>query len=76
MERELRSRQAGSAIRRCLDGLGLHQHEVFILRELEDMNMKEISATLGLTLSHCGVLMHRARMRLQNCLEHAGWKTL
>jgi len=75
IERLLRSSEAGAAIHHCLDGLGPQQREVFVLREIEAMKTGDIGALLGLTINHCGVLLHRARMRLQNCLEHAGWGT-
>lgn len=73
LDRQLQSHQAGAAIRRCLEGLGPRQREVFVLREISGMAASDISRLLGLTINHCGVLMHRARMGLQNCLEHAGW---
>lgn len=73
LDRQLESAEAGAAIRHCLDGLGQRQREVFVLREIEAMNVGDISSFLGLTINHCGVLIHRARMRLQSCLEHAGW---
>ena len=67
------SRQLGEAITNCLDGLPPTQRSVFVLREMEDMETEEICKILDVTATNMGVLMHRARIRLRECLEGCGW---
>lgn len=61
-------------LRLCLDGLPDRQAEVFVLRELEDMDTDNIRMELELSPSNVWVLLHRARMRLSNCLQ-SKWLT-
>jgi RNA polymerase sigma-70 factor (ECF subfamily) len=72
-EREVASREAGTTIRHCLEELSPLQREVFQLREVEDLPALEVSNILGKTVTHIGVLLHRARMRLRECLTRKGW---
>lgn len=73
LHRLLESEMAGAAIRNCLQDLGPEQREVFVLREIEARETRDISTLLGVTANYCGVLIYRARMRLRDCLERAGW---
>ncbi|MBI3491683.1 MAG: hypothetical protein HY047_07885 [Acidobacteria bacterium] len=50
------------------------QREVFVLREIEELGTQEICKILGRTVTHVGVLFHRARARLRECMEGQGWK--
>jgi DNA-directed RNA polymerase specialized sigma24 family protein len=43
------------------------------LREVEDLNTKEICNNLRITDTHVGVLIHRARHRLRECMEAKEW---
>jgi RNA polymerase sigma-70 factor, ECF subfamily len=74
LERLVESRQLGEAIRGCLDGLPAPLREVFVLREMEDLDMADAGKILGRTVTHIGVQLHRARARLRACLESQGWK--
>jgi RNA polymerase sigma-70 factor (ECF subfamily) len=40
---------------------------------MEDMEAEEICKILDVTATNMGVLMHRARIRLRECLEGSGW---
>lgn len=73
LERVLLSREIGEQIRGCMEGLPLNQREVFILREVEGLDTGEICKILEVTVTNFGVLMHRARARLRECLEGKGW---
>lgn len=53
----------------CLDHLPADQGRVFMMREFVDMETAEICSEVGITVTNLHVLMHRARMRLRNCLE-------
>ena len=62
-----------AALERCLDGLPPIQREVFQLRQVEELSAQEVSNILGRTVTYIGVLFHRARLRLQQCLDQKGW---
>ncbi len=73
LERLLLSKEIGEMIRGCMDGLPVNQREVFVLREVEGLDTGEICKILEVTVTNFGVLMHRARARLRECLETKGW---
>jgi len=54
---------------KCLSGLPPSQADAFTLREIEGMTTPELCETLGVTESNVWVMLHRARMRLRECLE-------
>lgn len=58
----------------CLQGLAGRAGQVFALREVMELEPDEICKELGLSQSNYWVLMHRARLRLRNCVER-GWVT-
>ena len=71
--RLMESQQLGEAITHCLDGLSPAQRSVFVLREMEGVETAEICKILDVTATNMGVLMHRAKNRLRECLEGRGW---
>lgn len=73
LERLLLSKEIGELIRGCMDGLPVNQREVFVLREVEGLDTGEICKILEVSVTNFGVLMHRARARLRECLETRGW---
>lgn len=73
LDRLAASSEAGDAIRACLDDLPPLQRQVFVLREIEQRDAGEVCNILGKTITHVGVLFHRARARLRHCLEARGW---
>ena len=74
LERQIASSELGGAIHSCVEQLPLPLREVFVLREMQDLDTNEISNILGRTATHVGVQLHRARARLRSCLEAQGWK--
>jgi RNA polymerase sigma-70 factor (ECF subfamily) len=53
----------------CMAGLAeVHRH-VITLRVLEELSGEEAAAELGLTANHVGVLLHRARKQLEQCMS-------
>jgi RNA polymerase sigma-70 factor (ECF subfamily) len=72
-DRQVDAREAGEAIRACLDHLSAVQRDVFQFREVEELSAAEVSKISGLTVTHIGVLLHRARAKLRACLEGKGW---
>jgi RNA polymerase sigma-70 factor (ECF subfamily) len=73
LERLMLSREIGELIRGCMDGLPVNQREAFVLREVEGFETAEICKILDVSVTNYGVLMHRARARLRECLESKGW---
>jgi len=53
----------------CLSGLPAQQGRVFMMREFVELDTGEICATVGISVSNLHVLLHRARLRLRDCLE-------
>ncbi len=60
------------AIEECLEGLPTKQRMVFILREVQELESKEICKILEVTVTNLGVRLYRARNRLRECLEAKG----
>jgi RNA polymerase sigma-70 factor, ECF subfamily len=56
----------------CLKGLAGQSGRVFALREIMELDAEDICKDLGLSQSNYWVLMHRARLRLRQCVER-GW---
>ena len=75
-DREAASREVGAAIQACLEGLSALQREVFQLRQVEELPAAEVSKILGHTVTHIGVLLHRSRTRLRECLDRKGWTSI
>jgi RNA polymerase sigma-70 factor, ECF subfamily len=72
-DRAVDAHEARDAIRECLDGLPPLQRDVFQLRQVEELSAADAGNVLAQTVTHIGVLLHRARMRLRACLEGKGW---
>ncbi|GAB4118079.1 MAG: RNA polymerase factor sigma-70 [Sideroxydans sp.] len=53
----------------CLDHLPPKQARVFMMREFVELDADEICASVELTTSNLHVLLHRARLRLRECIE-------
>lgn len=53
----------------CLDGLPPRQGRAFMMREFIGLETDEMCAELNVSLSNLYVTLHRARLRLRECLE-------
>lgn len=53
----------------CLEHLPAQQAQVFMMREFIGLESPEICTELAIGLSNLNVMLHRARLRLRNCLE-------
>ena len=62
------------AFRECFKKLPHKNAESFSLRELEQASTKEICSILGVSATNLGVLLHRARLLLRQCLEDNWFK--
>lgn len=54
----------------CLDHLPNQQARVFMMREFIELETPEICEAVGITVSNLNVMLHRARLRLRECLEN------
>lgn len=55
----------------CLNKLPANQGRVFMAREFIGLSTEEICTENQLSVSNLHVLLHRARLRLRECLEHS-----
>ena len=56
----------------CLEEAPTNQRMAFVLREVQGFSTEEICKILTVTRTNLGVLLHRARHRLRECLESKG----
>jgi RNA polymerase sigma-70 factor (ECF subfamily) len=68
-EQALNQRQFLAALEACLNALPERTARVFMMREHLGLDTSEICKELGITSTHCWVMLHRARMALRLCLE-------
>jgi len=69
-EAAMREKHFWRVFEACLEHLPPKQALVFMLREFIELDAGEICATMELTTSNLHVLLHRARLRLRDCLEN------
>ena len=62
-----------SALAYCLERLAERERDVFDRRVLNEERFSTISRDLGVTLNHLYVLYHRARQKLQECMQRKGF---
>jgi RNA polymerase sigma-70 factor (ECF subfamily) len=67
------SGQAGEEVRRqlfsCLDGLSPREKEVFLLRDIEEMSIKETAGILQTSAISVRVHLSRAREKIRECVK-------
>ena len=68
-EQELNSRQFITILEACTEKLPAAMGRVFLMREWLEMPSEEICKELRLTQTNLYVQLHRARLRLRECLE-------
>jgi RNA polymerase sigma-70 factor (ECF subfamily) len=54
----------------CLDGLPPRQARVLMMREFIELDTEEICRSIDMTVTNLHVTLHRARLRLRECLEN------
>lgn len=53
----------------CKDHLKALQQSVFTLKYLEDISSDEICKVLNITPTNYWILIHRARLKMRDCVE-------
>ena len=71
-EQALHDKQFLQALERCLAMLPARTGQAFLMREHLGFETADICKELGITSTHCWVLLYRARVALRDCLEK-GW---
>jgi len=72
-EHETEASELRDALAGCMEHVPHRQRRVFVLREVEGFSASEVCKILGLTTTNVGVMLHRARNRLRECLESKGF---
>lgn len=68
-EQELSTRQFFAVLEACADKLPAAMGRIFLMREWLELSSEEICKELALTPTNLYVQLHRARLRLRECLE-------
>lgn len=68
-EQDLSSRQFFLVLEACAEKLPAAMGRVFLMREWLELSCEEICKELTLTSTNLYVQLHRARLRLRECLE-------
>lgn len=71
-EAALRQQHFWGVFEACLQHLPENTARVFMMREFLDFETPEVCQELGITVSNCNVILHRARNALRLCLQR-GW---
>jgi RNA polymerase sigma-70 factor (TIGR02943 family) len=65
----LGQRQFFDVLEACMEHLPGQQGRVFVMREWLELDTEEICKETGVTATNLFVLLHRARLRLRECLQ-------
>lgn len=68
-EQQISNRQFFEVLDACTNKLPAAQGRLFLMREWLELSSEEICKELGLTPTNLYVQLHRARLRLRECLE-------
>ena len=68
-ERSFENRQFWEAFEICARLMPVKTARVFVMREVMELTTEEICKELGITATHCWVMLHRARLSLRECLD-------
>lgn len=69
-EDALRGKDFWRVFEACLEGLPPRHARVFMMREFIELETDEICAAVEITVTNLNVMLHRARLRLRECLEN------
>jgi RNA polymerase sigma-70 factor (ECF subfamily) len=71
-DRALDDKETHGQIAECLEAAPARQRMAFVLREVEGLATSEICKILQVTDTNLGVMLHRLRNRVRECLESKG----
>lgn len=70
----LKNKEFWETVENCLNKLPKTTAEIFALREIDNLESKQICKLLGITTTNLWVIIHRARLQLRDCLEKNWFK--
>jgi RNA polymerase sigma-70 factor (ECF subfamily) len=68
-DKSLENKKFLEALEMCTRNLPHKTARVFMMRDVMDIATEDICKELGITSTHCWVMLHRARLALRECLE-------
>jgi DNA-directed RNA polymerase specialized sigma24 family protein len=74
VDADLLSAEVRREIGGSLDRVPSQQRVAFVLREVQEMGSAGICKILEVSRTNLGVMLHRVRNRLRECLEAKGFK--
>ncbi len=69
---QLYASEIGELFEDCLERVPTQQRMAFVLREVDGLSSDEVCKILNITHTNFGVIIHRVRNRLRECLEAKG----
>ncbi|MFC2080062.1 sigma-70 family RNA polymerase sigma factor [Bacteroidota bacterium] len=72
-EGEVENNELREILEKCISLLPENLASVFIMKMIDDASSDEICNELEITPSNVWVMMHRARLKLRNCIEN-NWR--
>jgi len=66
----LRAEEFQKIMTLCMSNLPDKWRAVFVLRVIEEINTNEVCKEIGCTSSNLWVILHRARLKLRECIEN------
>lgn len=73
-QRALERREFWEAFERCVEGLPKKAAQMFALREILGESIESICKIHGVSATNCSVILHRARVRLRECLSETWFR--
>jgi len=68
-EGEMEQKELARFIQLCVEGLPTQLAAAFIMKMIDEEDSDKICKELGITPSNLWVMLHRARLRMRDCLE-------
>ena len=75
-EESLQQQQFWRVFEACLTHLSARNAQVFMMREMLELDTPEICSALRITESNCWVILHRTRLALRHCVSHQWFENL
>jgi len=73
-EKDIENEELKKILNQCINGLPEKQRMVFLLKTVKNYKTEEISNELQLSASNIWVIIHRARLKLRECMENNWFK--
>lgn len=73
-EGEMEHSELAAFIQKCIEGLPPQLAAAFVMKIIDEEDSDTICKELGITTSNLWVMLHRARLRMRDCLEQSWLK--